>query len=77
MKVVREGGVKPLLSLAHSPDHKVQRNAAGALLNLTHIGMFVCMCVHVYSHVTTMLHWKCCAHGFFFFVFFFSCTKVT
>lgn len=36
--IVREGAVPPLLSLSHSIDIKVQRNAAGALLNLTHIG---------------------------------------
>lgn len=36
--IVREGAVPPLLSLSHSIDLKVQRNAAGALLNLTHIG---------------------------------------
>ena len=38
MDIVREGAVPPLLSLSHSMDLKVQRNAAGALLNLTHVG---------------------------------------
>ena len=38
VEIVREGAVPPLLSLSHSTDLKVQRNAAGALLNLTHIG---------------------------------------
>ena len=48
MEVVREGGVRPLLSLAHSPDPKVQRNAAGALLNLTHIGKtFKWCCIRI------------------------------
>ena len=40
IEIVREGAVPPLLLLSHSVDLKVQRNAAGALLNLTHIGMW-------------------------------------
>lgn len=38
VEIVQEGAVPPLLALSHSIDLKVQRNAAGALLNLTHIG---------------------------------------
>ncbi len=38
VQIVKEGAILPLLRLSHSLDPKVQRNAAGALLNLTHIG---------------------------------------
>ena len=41
-EIVKEGAVSPLLNLSHSLDLKVQRNAAGALLNLTHIGQRSC-----------------------------------
>ncbi len=44
VEIVREGAVPPLLSLSHSTDVKVQRNAAGALLNLTHVGKQVGLC---------------------------------
>lgn len=37
-EMVRQGAVEPLLNLTKSADGRVQRNAAGALLNLTHIG---------------------------------------
>ncbi len=37
-EIVRQGAVGPLLNLTKSHDGRVQRNAAGALLNLTHIG---------------------------------------
>lgn len=43
VEIVREGAVPPLLRLSHSSDLKVQRNAAGALLNLTHIGQRSCL----------------------------------
>ena len=35
--IVLCGAIKPLLSLAQSPDIRVRRNATGALLNLTHL----------------------------------------
>ncbi len=35
--IVAAGGVKPLLRLAQASDVRVQRNATGALLNLTHL----------------------------------------
>lgn len=38
VEVVKEGAVPPLLLLSRSHNLKVQRNAAGALLNLTHVG---------------------------------------
>ncbi len=38
-EIVTLGGVTPLLDLARSRDLRVQRNATGALLNLTHLGM--------------------------------------
>lgn len=34
--IVSEDGIRPLLVLLNSPDSRVQRNAAGAVLNLTH-----------------------------------------
>lgn len=49
VEIVREGAVPPLLRLSHSSDLKVQRNAAGALLNLTHIGQRSC-----YSEIIIM-----------------------
>ena len=36
--VVEHGALRPLLQLARSSDERVQRNAAGAILNITHIG---------------------------------------
>ena len=38
MEVVAQGGIPPLLRLTKAEDPRVLRNAAGALLNLTHIG---------------------------------------
>ena len=38
VEIVRQGAVGPLLGVARSHDPRVQRNATGALLNLTHIG---------------------------------------
>ena len=38
VEIVKQGAVSPLLGVARSHDPRVQRNATGALLNLTHIG---------------------------------------
>lgn len=38
IKIVQQGAVAALLKLTRVHDPRVQRNAAGALLNLTHIG---------------------------------------
>ncbi len=52
-EIVRQGAVGPLLNLTKSHDGRVQRNAAGALLNLTHIGQPSLtsehLCVHFYN----------------------------
>ena len=37
LEIVFAGGVAPLLKLARSRDIRVQRNATGALLNVTHL----------------------------------------
>jgi len=37
-QIATENGIPALLDLVQSKDLRVQRNAAGALLNLTHIG---------------------------------------
>ena len=39
-EIVSQGAVTPLLKLTRVHDPRVQRNAAGALLNLTHVGEF-------------------------------------
>lgn len=37
-KIARSGALGPLIRLAKSKDMRVQRNATGALLNMTHSG---------------------------------------
>lgn len=37
-KIARSGALVPLTRLARSKDMRVQRNATGALLNMTHSG---------------------------------------
>lgn len=39
-KIAKSGALVPLTRLARSKDMRVQRNATGALLNMTHSGMF-------------------------------------
>jgi vacuolar protein 8 len=38
-KIARSGALVPLTRLARSKDMRVQRNATGALLNMTHSGI--------------------------------------
>jgi len=38
-KIAKSGALAPLTKLARSKDTRVQRNATGALLNMTHSGM--------------------------------------
>jgi hypothetical protein len=38
-KIAKSGALVPLTRLARSKDVRVQRNATGALLNMTHSGM--------------------------------------
>jgi vacuolar protein 8 len=38
-KIAKSGALVPLTRLARSKDMRVQRNATGALLNMTHSGM--------------------------------------
>lgn len=40
-KIARSGALGPLTRLARSKDMRVQRNATGALLNMTHSGGFM------------------------------------
>lgn len=40
-KIAKSGALVPLTRLARSKDMRVQRNATGALLNMTHSGTFV------------------------------------
>lgn len=39
-KIAKSGALGPLTRLARSKDMRVQRNATGALLNMTHSGKF-------------------------------------
>jgi vacuolar protein 8 len=39
-KIAKSGALVPLTRLAKSKDMRVQRNATGALLNMTHSGRF-------------------------------------
>lgn len=39
-KIAKSGALVPLTRLARSKDMRVQRNATGALLNMTHSGKF-------------------------------------
>ena len=41
LEIVTAGGVAPLLKLARSRDIRVQRNATGALLNVTHLRKYL------------------------------------
>jgi vacuolar protein 8 len=51
-KIARSGALQPLTRLAKSRDMRVQRNATGALLNMTHSGMLpVCADVHGYANI--------------------------
>jgi vacuolar protein 8 len=56
-KIARSGALQPLTRLAKSKDMRVQRNATGALLNMTHSGMTVGEMAHgwlgQYANVTT------------------------
>lgn len=46
-KIARSGALQPLTRLAKSRDMRVQRNATGALLNMTHSGtVFGCYCIN-------------------------------
>lgn len=38
-KIAKSGALVPLTRLARSKDMRVQRNATGALLNMTHSGL--------------------------------------
>jgi vacuolar protein 8 len=38
-KIAKSGALAPLVKLARSKDMRVQRNATGALLNMTHSGL--------------------------------------
>ena len=40
-KIAKSGALVPLTRLARSKDMRVQRNATGALLNMTHSGWFI------------------------------------
>lgn len=40
-KIAKSGALGPLTRLAKSRDMRVQRNATGALLNMTHSGMLI------------------------------------
>jgi hypothetical protein len=46
-KIAKSGALVPLTRLARSKDMRVQRNATGALLNMTHSGP---------SYVPTIIH---------------------
>lgn len=39
-KIAKSGALVPLTRLAKSKDMRVQRNATGALLNMTHSGIY-------------------------------------
>lgn len=41
-RIAKSGALMPLTRLARSKDMRVQRNATGALLNMTHSGSFPC-----------------------------------
>lgn len=45
-KIAKSGALVPLTRLARSKDMRVQRNATGALLNMTHSGMLMRNNVH-------------------------------
>lgn len=42
-KIAKSGALVPLTRLARSKDLRVQRNATGALLNMTHSGLSTCL----------------------------------
>jgi len=42
-KIAKSGALVPLTRLARSKDMRVQRNATGALLNMTHSGTLPCL----------------------------------
>ena len=42
-QIAKSGALVPLTRLAKSKDMRVQRNATGALLNMTHSGQSLCL----------------------------------
>ena len=55
-KIARSGALGPLIRLAKSKDMRVQRNATGALLNMTHSGKLhgsICLETGPFSNTTT------------------------
>ena len=49
-KIAKSGALVPLTRLARSKDMRVQRNATGALLNMTHSGWFINLLNFFLSH---------------------------
>ena len=45
-KIAKSGALVPLTRMARSNDMRVQRNATGALLNMTHSGSSPCQTAH-------------------------------
>ncbi|WAR15900.1 VAC8-like protein [Mya arenaria] len=61
-QVSTENGIPPLLILLRSPDLRVQRNAAGAVLNLTHIDGAIPILIEVLERTDDHdLQYYCCA----------------
>ena len=53
--IVLNGAIPPLLKLTLVADSRVQRNAAGALLNLTHIGEYMYYINNIISHTHSLI----------------------
>ena len=53
IEIVKLGALHPLIRLTKARDIRVKRNSAGALLNLSHVGM--CLCNH-FDHVMLWTH---------------------
>ena len=47
-KIARSGALVELVKLAKSKDIRVQRNATGALLNMTHTGIYYSIIINIF-----------------------------
>ena len=53
IEIVKLGALQPLIRLTKARDIRVKRNSAGALLNLSHVGMYLC---NHFDHVILWTH---------------------
>ena len=58
-KIARSDALRLLVDLARSKDQRVQRNATGALLNMTHTRMYIyiyIICIEAINDLLEIIH---------------------